>query len=103
MAASVVVVAATLLFSAGFLTALPSGITQTELLDEVNQLLSLTNNRLQKQESSIEDQETYKPDTPVAVKNWPKDKLNLGQISGVAVNSDLQPVLFHRADRIWDQ
>lgn len=44
-----------------------------------------------------------KPDVPKAVKNWPKVPLNLGQVSGVSVNSHNQPVIFHRADRIWDE
>lgn len=49
-----------------------------------------------------EDTSTQKPDVPKAVKNWPKVPLHLGQVSGVAVNSDLQPVIFHRGDRVWD-
>ncbi|KAG5881404.1 hypothetical protein JTB14_008916 [Gonioctena quinquepunctata] len=44
-----------------------------------------------------------KPDVPRAVKQWPQEPLALGQVSGVSVNSVLQPVIFHRADRVWDQ
>ncbi|XP_060533454.1 peptidyl-alpha-hydroxyglycine alpha-amidating lyase 2-like isoform X2 [Cylas formicarius] len=44
-----------------------------------------------------------KPDVPRVVRNWPQEHLNLGQVSGVSVNSALQPVIFHRADRSWDQ
>lgn len=43
-----------------------------------------------------------KPDVPRAVKNWPQEPLKLGQVSGVSVNSALQPVIFHRGDRVWD-
>lgn len=44
-----------------------------------------------------------KPDIPRAVKNWPNEDLKLGQVSAVAVNSALQPVIFHRANRSWDR
>lgn len=43
-----------------------------------------------------------KPDVPRAVKNWPQESLKLGQVAGVSVNSALQPVIFHRGDRVWD-
>ncbi|KAF5301336.1 hypothetical protein FQA39_LY10734 [Lamprigera yunnana] len=39
---------------------------------------------------------------PQEVKNWPKEELKLGQVSGVSVNVLQQPVIFHRADRVWD-
>lgn len=51
--------------------------------------------------TSVEDL-MDKPDVPRAVKNWPQEPLNLGQVSGVSVNSALQPVIFHRGDRVWD-
>lgn len=53
-------------------------------------------------ESSTQDS-SNKPDVPRAVRNWPKVPLNLGQVSGVSVNSASQPVIFHRSDRIWDE
>lgn len=43
----------------------------------------------------------FKPDVPKVVKGWPTSKLNVGQIVAVAVNSYLQPVIFHRADRVF--
>ncbi|CAH0552204.1 unnamed protein product [Brassicogethes aeneus] len=43
-----------------------------------------------------------KPDRPRAVKYWPHENLTLGQVSAVSVNSQLHPVIFHRADRVWD-
>lgn len=39
---------------------------------------------------------------PQEVENWPETDLNLGQVSGVSVNIHQQPVIFHRADRVWD-
>nr|CAI5831463.1 unnamed protein product [Callosobruchus analis] len=49
------------------------------------------------------EDENDKPDVPRAVKKWPVEDLHLGQVSGVSVNSALQPVVFHRADRVWDR
>lgn len=88
----------------------PPNFGNEDLYDEVRQLLSL--NRNQRDESvsnddgpyeDVKEEEITKPDRPVLVKNWPKVPLNLGQVSGVAVNSFLQPVIFHRGDRQWDQ
>ncbi|XP_039278160.1 peptidyl-alpha-hydroxyglycine alpha-amidating lyase 2-like [Nilaparvata lugens] len=39
---------------------------------------------------------------PQEVVGWPKTELKVGQISGVTVNNVGQPVIFHRADRVWD-
>ncbi|KAF7270893.1 hypothetical protein GWI33_016158, partial [Rhynchophorus ferrugineus] len=50
-----------------------------------------------------EEDPADKPDVPRAVKNWPQEDLKLGQVSAVSVNSALQPVIFHRGDRLWDQ
>ncbi|CAG9813098.1 unnamed protein product [Phaedon cochleariae] len=81
--------------------------------DEVRQLLSL--DRGLAQDAPIREQPRAadtapadtaaadKPDVPKAVKNWPQEALNLGQVSGVSVNSALQPVIFHRAERVWDE
>jgi hypothetical protein len=41
------------------------------------------------------------PPKPKEVKNWPLHPLNVGQITAVAVDTKGNPVLFHRADRIW--
>ncbi|XP_018325193.2 peptidyl-alpha-hydroxyglycine alpha-amidating lyase 2 [Agrilus planipennis] len=73
--------------------------------DEVRQLLEL-NDALHQQgnlKKRYEMEKSYKKDTPKAVKNWPDSQLKLGQVSGVAVNSKNQPVIFHRADRIWGE
>ncbi|XP_066253629.1 peptidyl-alpha-hydroxyglycine alpha-amidating lyase 2-like isoform X2 [Euwallacea similis] len=43
-----------------------------------------------------------KLEVPKEVKNWPVEDLILGQVTGVAVNSAQQPVIFHRAERVWD-
>ncbi|CAG9765963.1 unnamed protein product [Ceutorhynchus assimilis] len=83
-----------------------------DVFDEVQQLLSL--NRAVRQEQGGDPTESLanphsgedpadKPDVPRAVKNWPQEDLKLGQVSAVSVNSALQPVIFHRADRLWDQ
>ncbi|KAJ8933900.1 hypothetical protein NQ318_011916 [Aromia moschata] len=45
-------------------------------------------------EPTVEDP-ADKPDVPRAVKNWPREPLNLGQVSGVSVNSALQPHIQH--------
>lgn len=58
---------------------------------------------LQADEAATEPDHVIKPDVPKAVKNWPQEELNVGQIAGIAVNSDLQPVIFHRADRLFDK
>ncbi|XP_008195286.1 peptidyl-alpha-hydroxyglycine alpha-amidating lyase 2 isoform X2 [Tribolium castaneum] len=55
------------------------------------------------QNDAPSEQASDKPDVPRAVKNWPKKPLKLGQVSGVSVNSAFQPVIFHRADRVFDQ
>ncbi|XP_056630024.1 peptidyl-alpha-hydroxyglycine alpha-amidating lyase 2-like isoform X1 [Diorhabda sublineata] len=78
-----------------------------ELYDEVRQLLRLNERYVQdepqneKQEPTVDISE--KPDIPKEVKNWPEQPLKLGQVSGVSVNSALQPVIFHRGDRVWDR
>lgn len=58
------------------------------------------------EEQSLEDVSSEdpldKPDVPRPVKNWPEENLKLGQVAGVSVNSALQPVIFHRGDRVWD-
>ena len=36
------------------------------------------------------------------VQDWPSAELRIGQVAGVAVNSDDNLVLFHRADHTWD-
>lgn len=43
------------------------------------------------------------PPKPREVKNWPHSTLNVGQITAVAINADGNPVIFHRADRVWDE
>lgn len=40
---------------------------------------------------------------PQEVKDWPQQSLNVGQITAVSINSLGQPVIFHRADRVWDE
>lgn len=108
-----------ILFCSGYLHASPfypanSDIyysnVKDEILDEVRQLLALNQELQQSQsnppisslsEESVEDP-SDKPDVPKAVKQWPRENLNLGQVSGVSVNSALQPVIFHRGDRQWD-
>ncbi|XP_072378387.1 peptidyl-alpha-hydroxyglycine alpha-amidating lyase 2-like isoform X1 [Diabrotica undecimpunctata] len=77
------------------------------LYDEVRQLLQLNQGYLQDAPQS-EEQTTVadiseKPDVPKVVQNWPEEPLKLGQVSGVSVNSALQPVIFHRVDRVWDE
>ncbi|XP_050305336.1 peptidyl-alpha-hydroxyglycine alpha-amidating lyase 2-like isoform X2 [Anthonomus grandis grandis] len=54
------------------------------------------------QQFTPEEHAIDKPDVPRAVKNWPQEDLKLGQVSAVSVNSALQPVIFHRADRSWN-
>lgn len=55
----------------------------------------------QNDEAPVEENTSFKPDVPKAVKGWPATPLNVGQVVGVAVNSYLQPVIFHRADRVF--
>lgn len=40
---------------------------------------------------------------PQEVKDWPQTSLNVGQITAVSINSLGQPVIFHRAERVWDE
>ncbi|GBP09836.1 Peptidyl-alpha-hydroxyglycine alpha-amidating lyase 2 [Eumeta japonica] len=40
---------------------------------------------------------------PQEIKDWPQQSLNVGQITAVSINSLGQPVIFHRAERIWDE
>lgn len=40
---------------------------------------------------------------PQEVRGWPMQSLNVGQITAVSINSLGQPVIFHRAERIWDE
>lgn len=56
----------------------------------------------QPSENASSEDPMDKPDVPRAVKNWPQEPLKLGQVAGVSVNSALQPVIFHRGDRVWD-
>ena len=37
-----------------------------------------------------------------SVANWPKQPLDIGQVAGVAVDGSSRPVVFHRADRVWE-
>lgn len=39
---------------------------------------------------------------PVEVTGWPQHPLNLGQITGIAVNKQNNLVAFHRGNNIWD-
>ncbi|GFG28803.1 hypothetical protein Cfor_03029 [Coptotermes formosanus] len=39
---------------------------------------------------------------PEEVVGWPRPLPHLGQVTGVAVNSRGQPVIFHRGPRVWD-
>ncbi|KDR10480.1 peptidyl-alpha-hydroxyglycine alpha-amidating lyase 2-like [Zootermopsis nevadensis] len=39
---------------------------------------------------------------PKEVVGWPRPLPHLGQVTGVAVNSRGQPVIFHRGPRVWD-
>lgn len=41
------------------------------------------------------------PPKPREIKGWPKVKTEFGQITAVAINTDGNPVIFHRADRVW--
>lgn len=43
------------------------------------------------------------PPRPKEVADWPKEPLDVGQITAVSINSKGQPVIFHRADRRWDE
>lgn len=40
---------------------------------------------------------------PQEVQDWPQQSLNVGQITAVSINSLGQPVIFHRAERVWDE
>ncbi|PNF36923.1 Peptidyl-alpha-hydroxyglycine alpha-amidating lyase 2 [Cryptotermes secundus] len=42
------------------------------------------------------------PRRPREVVGWPRPLPHLGQVTGVAVNSRGQPVVFHRGPRVWD-
>lgn len=61
-------------------------------------------NRLLQRDSQYDKKASliYQSDRPKATPNWPQRDLKLGQVTGVAVNSALHPVIFHRADRVWD-
>lgn len=37
------------------------------------------------------------------VKRWPKTKLNVGEVGGLAVERNGDINVFHRADRKWEQ
>lgn len=41
--------------------------------------------------------------TPVLVENWPQVKIDFGQITAVSIDPYGRPVIFHRADRIWNE
>ncbi|CAH1114522.1 unnamed protein product [Psylliodes chrysocephalus] len=77
------------------------------LYDEVRQLLNLNQQGYMQDapqpEQILSSESPDKPETPRAVKNWPEEDLKLGQVSGVSVNAALQPVIFHRGDRVWNQ
>ncbi|KAK9886576.1 hypothetical protein WA026_017505 [Henosepilachna vigintioctopunctata] len=62
-------------------------------------IISTSSNREVASETTSDD----RPDVPKAVSNWPQEELRLGQVSGVAVNSASQPVIFHRPGRSFDQ
>ncbi|KAJ8925537.1 hypothetical protein NQ315_009376 [Exocentrus adspersus] len=111
LSAMVIAIAAILplVFFSGTLNALSPGYEFSGFYDEVRQLLSLNQGisqdapRAEQVSGSSPEDSADKPDVPRAVKNWPQENLNLGQVSGVSVNSALQPVIFHRGDRIWDK
>lgn len=68
--------------------------------------LQIENDALVNNEDFREDTESQydnsRPDVPQEVPNWPRNDLQLGQVSGVSVNSKGQPVIFHRGPRVWD-
>ncbi len=37
----------------------------------------------------------------VEVSDWPEAELQLGQVSGLALNSNGDLIIFHRGDHIW--
>lgn len=43
------------------------------------------------------------PPSPILVRDWPVDKYEFGQITGVAIDSSGNPAIFHRAERNWSQ
>ncbi|XP_050433416.1 peptidyl-alpha-hydroxyglycine alpha-amidating lyase 2-like [Adelges cooleyi] len=49
-------------------------------------------------------QEQISINRPIEVEGWPRSPIpRLGQVSGVAMNTVGQPVIFHRGSRVWDE
>lgn len=81
-----------------------------EFFDEVRQLLVHKQAPVMQEESNEDNgqleqyryQNVDSPPKPKEIKGWPKVPLkNIGQITAVSVNPDGNPVIFHRADRVW--
>lgn len=91
-----------------------------EFFDEVRQLLEQKQQKQSHQQQFIKQDivgeenedngqlEQYRyqnvdsPPKPREIKDWPTVALkNIGQITAVSVNPDGNPVIFHRADRVW--
>lgn len=90
-----------------------------EFFDEVRQLLEQkqqAHNRhqhefikqeiLENEDNGQLEQYRYQnvdsPPKPKEIKGWPMVALkNIGQITAVSVNPDGNPVIFHRAERVW--
>lgn len=116
MATSLVAVLLPLLCFDGVLSAdafnsVPANIN-SDFYNDFQQLLKLSaslrsRNENQKRNNYIVESPSPAPPAsselvPQEVENWPEVDLNLGQVSGVSVNVHQQPVIFHRADRVWD-
>ncbi|XP_059825455.1 peptidyl-glycine alpha-amidating monooxygenase A isoform X1 [Hypanus sabinus] len=55
--------------------------------------------QLKREEEVVLDQVTHMEE----VVNWPGGKLKLGQVSGLALDSNNNLVLFHRGNHVWDE
>jgi len=53
-------------------------------------------------QTAQENQSGWRADRPTEVLNWPSNNFTLGQISGVAVDLNGNPVIFHRGETEWD-
>ena len=40
--------------------------------------------------------------SPIADGHWPRRPLHVGPVSGVAVDAQDRPVIFHRANHSWE-
>ena len=81
----------------------PAGLYATAKRASANSKSDESTNEGSQGNSIIDTSHLDSPPKPKLVANWPQNDLKLGQVTAVSIHPDGNPVVFHRADRVWDE